>query len=43
MPKLQQAQVLRLVSMEESMWQVSALGRRFTNDLQALFLPQDNK
>jgi oxygen-independent coproporphyrinogen-3 oxidase len=38
-PKLLDAQAKGLVILKESTWQVSERGRRFTNDLQALFLP----
>jgi oxygen-independent coproporphyrinogen-3 oxidase len=38
-PLLTKAAQTGLVNMNETAWQVSAQGRRFTNDLQALFLP----
>ena len=37
--KLKEAKDKGLVSMNSSAWQVTDLGRRFTNNLQALFLP----
>ncbi|KTC75512.1 oxygen-independent coproporphyrinogen III oxidase [Legionella birminghamensis] len=37
--KLRRACELNLVTLEEKFWQVSALGRQFTNNLQELFLP----
>lgn len=38
-PKLAEAAKKGLMTLTENTWQVSELGRRFTNDLQALFLP----
>ena len=38
-PKLLQAQQQGLLSINQEFWQITALGRRFTNDLQAMFLP----
>jgi len=37
-PKLQQAQELGLITLHPSAWQITRLGRQFTNDFQALFL-----
>jgi putative oxygen-independent coproporphyrinogen III oxidase len=37
-PKLQQAQELGLIKLDPTAWQITRLGRQFTNDLQALFL-----
>ncbi|MCL9685096.1 radical SAM family heme chaperone HemW [Legionella maioricensis] len=37
--KLKQAQSKNLILLTDTYWQVTALGRRYTNDLQALFLP----
>ncbi|KTC65366.1 oxygen-independent coproporphyrinogen III oxidase (plasmid) [Legionella adelaidensis] len=37
--KLNQAKVKGLIDCRETHWQVTKLGRKFTNDLQALFLP----
>lgn len=37
--KLWEAEAKGLVSMQADSWQVTELGRRFTNDLQGLFLP----
>jgi putative oxygen-independent coproporphyrinogen III oxidase len=37
--KLEEAQKKGLVILQEDSWQVSELGRRYTNNLQALFLP----
>lgn len=39
LPQLKHAQQKHLIELTETYWQVTALGRRFTNDLQALFLP----
>ncbi|MBA2649010.1 MAG: radical SAM family heme chaperone HemW [Legionella sp.] len=39
LPKLQLAQDKKLLVLTQTHWQVSAFGRRFTNNLQALFLP----
>ncbi len=39
LPKLKLAQSKNLISLTDTYWQVTALGRRYTNDLQALFLP----
>ena len=39
LPKLKLAQSKNLISLTDTDWQVTALGRRYTNDLQALFLP----
>ncbi|MCR9191768.1 MAG: radical SAM family heme chaperone HemW [Gammaproteobacteria bacterium] len=38
LPQLQQAEALGLLICYPSQWQITPLGRRFTNDLQALFL-----
>jgi len=38
--KLQLAQKKGLVLLTDTHWQVTALGRRFTNNLQSMFLPQ---
>ncbi|WP_028372117.1 radical SAM family heme chaperone HemW [Legionella lansingensis] len=37
-PYLQKAADKKLIKMQEDQWQVTDLGRRYTNDLQALFL-----
>lgn len=39
LPKLKIARDKQLLSLTEAHWQVTPLGRRFTNDLQSLFLP----
>ncbi|MBL7480271.1 radical SAM family heme chaperone HemW [Legionella bononiensis] len=39
LPKLKTAQDKNLIVLNHDHWQVSPLGRRFTNNLQALFLP----
>jgi oxygen-independent coproporphyrinogen-3 oxidase len=39
LPKLKTAQDKNLIVLTHDHWQVSPLGRRFTNNLQALFLP----
>lgn len=39
LPKLVLAQNKQLIHLTETHWQITPLGRRFTNDLQALFLP----
>ena len=36
---LKKAQAKKLIYLSDSQWQVTALGRRYTNDLQAIFLP----
>ncbi|KTC82596.1 radical SAM family heme chaperone HemW [Legionella cherrii] len=38
LPKLQIAANKKLIALTETHWQVTALGRRYTNDLQALYL-----
>lgn len=38
-PKLHTAEKKQLISLSNTHWQVTPLGRRFTNDLQSLFLP----
>ncbi len=40
LPTLKKAQLKKLVHLDNSHWQVTPLGRRYTNDLQALFLPE---
>lgn len=40
-PKLLLAQSKQLVTLSDTHWQVTALGRRYTNNLQALFLPEN--
>ncbi|GGI86467.1 radical SAM family heme chaperone HemW [Legionella impletisoli] len=37
-PKLKQAESKGFIQIQKKAWQVTSLGRRFTNDLQALFL-----
>lgn len=37
-PQLQEAAQTGLIQLQETGWQITPLGRRFTNDLQALFL-----
>ncbi len=37
-PKLHEAQTKGLIDLNNEAWQVTSLGRRYTNDLQALFL-----
>lgn len=39
LPKLKLAQNKNLISLTDTHWQVTALGRRYTNNLQAIFLP----
>ena len=39
MPKLLQAEKKGLLYIRDNHWQISPLGRQYTNDLQALFLP----
>lgn len=39
LPKLQKAEEKGLIHLTTNTWQVSALGRRYTNNLQELFLP----
>lgn len=39
LPKLLIAQEKKLISLTDTSWQVTELGRRYTNNLQALFLP----
>lgn len=38
-PTLQRAADKKLIDLKPTWWQVTALGRRYTNDLQAMFLP----
>lgn len=40
MPLLQKAAQLGLLSLDANSWQITPLGRRYTNNLQALFLPE---
>lgn len=39
MPLLKQAETQGFLSLEKHYWRITPLGRRFTNDLQSLFLP----
>jgi oxygen-independent coproporphyrinogen-3 oxidase len=39
-PKLCEAQKKGFITLNDTHWQVTELGRRFTNDLQAVFLPE---
>lgn len=39
MPKLKMAHAKNLISLSDTHWQITPFGRRYTNDLQALFLP----
>lgn len=39
LPKLKMAEKKQLISLTNTHWQVTSFGRRFTNNLQALFLP----
>ena len=39
LPKLKLAEEKKFIRLSDTDWQVTALGRKFTNDLQALFLP----
>jgi len=39
MPKLKNAEAKKLICLTDTHWQITPLGRRYTNDLQALFLP----
>lgn len=39
LPKLEIAQNKQLVTLSDTHWQITELGRRYTNNLQALFLP----
>ncbi len=39
LPKLQEAQSKGLLALSDSSWQITTLGRRYTNDLQGIFLP----
>jgi coproporphyrinogen III oxidase-like Fe-S oxidoreductase len=38
LPKLKIAEYKKLITLTDTHWQVTALGRRYTNDLQALYL-----
>lgn len=40
LPKLKEAEAKGLMVLSGSTWQITELGRRFTNNLQALFLPE---
>jgi putative oxygen-independent coproporphyrinogen III oxidase len=40
LPKLKQARLKGLITLDETSWQVTDLGRRYTNDLQGFFLPE---
>ncbi len=39
LPKLQQAEAKGFIKTTKTDWQITSFGRRYTNDLQALFLP----
>lgn len=39
LPKLNRAAEKKLITYTDDYWQITPLGRRFTNDLQALFIP----
>ena len=39
LPKLEQARCRGLITLDDNAWQITRLGRRYTNDLQSLFLP----
>jgi putative oxygen-independent coproporphyrinogen III oxidase len=39
MPLLKQAEAQNFLSLEQHHWQITPFGRRFTNDVQSLFLP----
>ena len=39
LPGLQQAQAKGLIIIDDTHWQITSFGRQYTNDLQALFLP----
>jgi oxygen-independent coproporphyrinogen-3 oxidase len=39
LPKLKRAAAKKLLLLTDTYWQITPLGRRYTNDLQALFLP----
>lgn len=41
LPKLELAQSKKLISLTNTDWQITPLGRRYTNDLQILFLPEN--
>ena len=41
LPKLQIAKAKKLITINDSYWQVTNLGRQFTNDLQEIFLPNN--
>jgi putative oxygen-independent coproporphyrinogen III oxidase len=38
-PKLKEAEAKGFIQLTETLWQVTSLGRQFTNDLQGMFLP----
>ncbi|MDI1352236.1 MAG: radical SAM family heme chaperone HemW [bacterium] len=40
LPKLKQAEAKKLISLSDKHWQITDFGRRYTNNLQALFLPE---
>lgn len=39
LPKLNQAEAKKLITLSDTQWQITPLGRRYTNNLQTLFLP----
>ena len=39
LPQLKKAEAKNLIDLSDTHWQVTSFGRRYTNDLQALFLP----
>ena len=39
LPKLKLAEQKKLLTLSDESWQITALGRRYTNNLQGLFLP----
>ena len=43
MPKLAEAEEKGLISLSKNDWKITELGRRFTNDLQCLFLIEDHE
>ena len=42
-PKLEEAEKKGFLFLQKNQWQVTELGRRFTNDLQSLFLTEDRE
>lgn len=42
MPKLEEAQAQNLILLNKLGWQITEFGRRYTNNLQELFLPEDS-